>query len=53
MKHNHAASSEYAKLKSKGGQEETKKQLDEMSQDLARIKNKEQALDAENKILRA
>ena len=53
MKHNHVVSGNYAQLQSDGSKEETKKQLDEMSQDLARIKDKEQALDAENKILRA
>lgn len=44
---------EYTQLGSEMDQEETKKQLDEMSKDLARIKDKEKALDAENKILRA
>ena len=47
------AHSDYTKLNDHAPQESTKKQLEEMSQDLERIKDKEQALDAENKILRA
>ena len=53
MKHSHVVSGNYAKLQFENSQEETKKQLDEMSQEMAKIKDKEQALDAENKILRA
>jgi len=44
---------DYTMLNAQGSAEETKHQLSQMQQDLARIKDKEQALDAENKILRA
>jgi hypothetical protein len=45
--------SDYTMLNSQESAEETKHQLEQMQQDLDRIKDKEQALDAENKILRA
>ena len=44
--------SEYSKIGSEHLPEETKLQMEAMQQDLARIKDKEEALDAENKILR-
>ena len=44
---------DYQKLSSENSAEETKKQIEQMQSDLERIKTKEQALDAENKILRA
>ncbi len=44
---------DYTMLNANGSAEDTQHQLEQMQQDLDRIKDKEQALDAENKILRA
>ena len=45
--------SDYTKLTGENPDTEAKRQLEQMQEDLTKIKDKERALDAENKILRA